>query len=52
MHTPSATVLQLLCDSFPEPRHPVNVQSDDPCGEDSAVHWPAKFGPPALLPLE
>lgn len=49
MHVVSAATL--LCDSFPEPCHPLNVQSNDPYGEDSVVHWPAKSCPPAILPL-
>lgn len=49
MHVASAT--PLLCDSFPDPCHPVNVQSNDPCGEDSVVHWLAKSCPAAILPL-
>lgn len=41
----------LLCDSFPEPCQAVNVQSNDPCGEDSVLHWQSKSCPPAILPL-
>lgn len=47
----AASAATPLCDSFPEPCHPVNVQSNDPCGEDSILHWPTKSYPPAILPL-